>query len=294
MKLPLPIAEKLMLLHNGEKLPFSRLKHPTVEAMIDNGILKKQIKGRTRVHIYLHNRASLFDYLRNHFGIESLETYIKVAKKETVTRGESIQISSNSKLRSVRTFKGFLVNSYEPVECILKEKSITIQPTEGTFTFIYDFETFVPNPGITIVGIENPENFRYIRQQRTLFRDIHPLFISRYPFSKDLVKWLTSIQNDYLHFGDFDFAGLNIYLNEYKIHLKKRASFFLPNDIEPLLSSRGNRKNYENQKIQFEVKSISEENVVKLIALLHKHKKGLEQEIFASFHAKSENSLPLP
>jgi len=35
------------------------------------------------------------------------------------------------------------------------------------------------------------------------------LFVSRYPQtqSKDLLNWLQSIPNPYLHFGDFDLTG---------------------------------------------------------------------------------------
>ena len=91
-----------------------------------------------------------------------------------------------------------------------------LYPTEGTFQFIYDYERFILPADITIVGIENPENFRQISQQQYLFKDIKPLFVCRYPQnqSKDLLKWLQSIPNSYLHFGDFDLAGIGIYLNE--------------------------------------------------------------------------------
>lgn len=76
--------------------------------------------------------------------------------------------------------------------------------------------------------IEDPSNFRHLQKQRKLFGDIHPLFVSRCPQSKDLIKWLQTIPNRYLHFGDFDFAGLNIYINEFKKHLHDIASFYLP------------------------------------------------------------------
>ena len=113
-----------------------------------------------------------------------------------------------------------------------QRQHLTIQPREGTFTFIYDFETFFPPDNITIVGIENPENFRHIQKQKKFFEDIQPLFVSRYPQNKDLIKWLQTIPNSYLHFGDFDFAGLNIYINEFKKHLHDKATFYLPPDIE--------------------------------------------------------------
>ena len=214
-------------------------------------------------------------------GIESLENYVEGLKREDLSRGEAIDISSNSKVKSIRTFKGFLVNCFQPVESKLNGTQLTVQPQEGTFIFIYDFENFSPSDNITIVGIENPENFRHIQKQKKLFENIQPLFVSRYPQNKDLVKWLQTIPNRYLHFGDFDFAGLNIYINEFKKHLKDKASFYLPPDIEEKLSVKGNRDNYNNQTIQFERNEIKEQNILTLLKLIEKYKKGLEQEIFA-------------
>jgi hypothetical protein len=281
MKLPISIAESLLIMQKGEKIPFSQVKSTTVETMIDNGILKKQILGRTKSFVYLTDVGRLGTYLHNHFGIENLEMYVEGLKRDDLTRAEAIDISSNSKLKSVRTFKGFLVNCFQPVECILNNEKITIQPQEGTFIFIYDFEKFFPDDGITIVGIENPSNFRYVQKQRKLFDTIQPLFVSRYPQTKDLVRWLQVIPNRYLHFGDFDFSGLNIYINEYKRHLQEKADYFLPPDIEMLLESKGNRDNYARQTILFDTNQVKEENVEKLLELIEKYKKGLEQEIFA-------------
>jgi hypothetical protein len=281
MKLPISIAEKLILLRNGEKIPSSKLKHASIELMIDNGILKKHIHGRSKTLIYLGNRISLSAYLKNHFGIDNLDNYVDFSKKEDLRRADAIEISSNSKLKSIRTFKGFLVNCFQPIECKLNNQHITIQPQEGTFVFVYDFENFIPSESITIIGIENPENFRYIQKHRKLFSDITPLFVSRYPQNKDIIRWLQIIPNNYIHFGDFDFAGLNIYFNEYKKYLKGKAQFFLPPDIEKLLSTKGNRDNYSNQTIQFDRTEIKEENIIKLLELIEKYKKGLEQEIFA-------------
>jgi len=279
MRLPVSIAEKLILLLNGEKIPFSKLKNEVIDLMIENGILTVQLQGRSKKLVYLSNKELLAPFLINHFGIDNLENYITGYFKVELSRAEAIEISSDSKLKSIRTFKGFLVNCYEPVACFLNNQPITINPQDGTFTFIYDFETFNPSPDITIVGIENPENFRQIQHQKKLFKNIRPLFVSRYPQNKDLIKWLMSIPNDYLHFGDFDIAGLNIYMNEYKKHLHDKSNFYLPANIEKLLSSRGNRDNYSKQSVQFDVQLVDEENVLILLRLIEKYRKGLEQEL---------------
>jgi len=280
MRLPVSIAEKLVLMLNGEKIPFSKLKHEVIDLMIENGILNVHLQGRSKKLIGLAGSDLLIPFLFNHFGIENLENYIIGYQKWDLNRAEAIEISSTSKLKSIRTFKGFLVNCYQPVECVLNNQLFIVEPKEGTFTFIYDFENFVPCPDITIVGIENPENFRQIQKQRNLFGHLNPLFVSRYPQNKDLVRWLTQIPNDYLHFGDFDMAGVNIYMNEYKKYLQDKASFFIPANIEKLLSEKGNRNNYFNQTIQFDLQLVEEENILILLRLIEKYKKGLEQEIF--------------
>ena len=95
-----------------------------------------------------------------------------------------------------------------------------------------------------------------------------------------MLRWLGSIPNDYLHFGDFDFAGLNIYWHEYKKHLRTRAQFFLPEDIERLIESRGNRLLYMKQELQFLESEVDEEGITSLLKYIRKHKKGLEQEVF--------------
>jgi len=220
--------------------------------------------------------------LRNNFAINDLHSYIETYKKENLTRAELVTVAADSKLKSVRTFKGFLVNCYTPIQATLNSESIIIYPKEGTFNFIYDFENFIPEPDITIVGIENPENFRYIHKQRYLFKNLKTLFVSRYPQnqSKDLIKWLQSLPNNYLHFGDFDFAGIGIYLNEFKKYINDRANIFIPDNIDSLIKNSGNKKRYDEQKINFDISKIKEENLLELIASIHNHKKGLDQEIF--------------
>jgi len=248
--------------------------------MVDNGIIRKQIQGRSKTYLFVDDKQSMQFFLKNHFGINDLERYITVLRQEEINRTEAIHIASDSKLKSGRTFKGFLVNCLSPIECKLNNLPFNLQSAPGVFTFIYDFEDFVPPQDVTVVGIENPSNFRFIELQEKLFSTIKPLFVSRYPQTKDLVEWLQNIPNKYLHFGDFDYAGLNIYFNTYKVSLKERANFFLPSNIEAMIVANGNRDLYTNQQLQFDETNIEEDDILKLLGYIRKYKKGLEQEIF--------------
>jgi len=279
MKVPVHIAEKLLQLLQGEKLPASSAKHALVEELVMEGIIERT--GRVQKTMYVSNRDALLHYLRNKYGINSLEQYMEVCRKETSQRHELAAVSSNSKLKSVRTFKGFLINSYEPVRAILNGRPVSLDFTDGIFSFVYDYENFIPDSAMTIVGVENAENFRLIERQKYLFEHIRPLFVSRYPQSqsRDLIKWLLSVPNHYLHFGDFDFAGIGIYINEYRKHLSGKASFFIPNDIEKLIAVSGNKDRYDQQAINFDMAAIQEPELLSLIRIIHRYKKGADQEI---------------
>lgn len=278
MRIPVHIAEKLLLLSQGEKIPSGSAKHALINELVTEGILERN--GRINKTLKLHDSNSLKTYLHNRYSISDLSLYIETSNKENISRSELVSVSSDSKLFQVRTFKGFLVNSYSPLQTTLNDKPFSVNPVEGTFQFIYDFEKFIPSPDITIIGIENAENFRHLAQQKYLFSDIKPLFVCRYPQnqSKDLIKWLQTIPNNYLHFGDFDFAGIGIYLNEFKKHLADKATFFVPDNIDDLIKEFGNKKRYNEQKINFDVKTISESKLLKLIDTIHKCRKGLDQE----------------
>lgn len=280
MKVPVHIAEKLLKLLQGESIPSSLARHSLIDDLVVEGIIER--KGRIKKSLFLSNNKALITYLQNNCSINDLQQYIQTSNQENVLRGDLVSVSSNSKLVKVRTFKGFLINCYSPIQATLDGKQITINPINGTFQFIYDFEKFIVSPDITIIGIENPENFRHIDRQKYLFKDIKPLFISRYPQnqSKDLIKWLQSIPNNYLHFGDFDFAGIGIYLNEFNKHLADRTEFFVPDNIDKLIADFGNKKRYDEQKINFKIKSIQQEKLLQLIEIIHKYRKGLDQEFF--------------
>jgi len=279
MKIPIHIAEKLLQLLQGGSIPSGLAKHPLIDDLVLEGIIER--KGRIQKSLFLSDSKALLTYLQNICAINDLLQYIQVTKQENVLRSDLVTASSDSKLMKIRTFKGFLINCYAPIQATLNGKQVTLDPVNGTFQFIYDFENFNLPTDITIVGIENPENFRHIDMQKYLFKDIKPLFVSRYPQnqSKDLIKWLQSISNNYLHFGDFDFAGISIYLHEFKKHLPARTAFFVPENIDKLIADTGNKKRYDEQKINFDIKSIQEVTLLQLIDTIQKYRKGLDQEI---------------
>ncbi|WP_460562105.1 hypothetical protein [Ferruginibacter profundus] len=268
------------LLQPGQTLAGSCMQHASVTKMLDDGLLQKQQTGKTKTLLFITGKEKVAAYLSNHFGINDLDEYISTLESNEQSRAANIAVSGNSKLQTVKTFKGFLVNSYNAINCTLNGRPFQINPAAGSYTFIHDYETFIPDAAVTIIGIENSENFSHIDKQQYLFEGLQPLFVSRYPQSNHLVKWLSGIPNQYLHFGDLDFSGISIYHSEYKKYLGERATFFLPEDIVMRLEKYGNKDLFNKQYNPLVNYAADEQNIQELLRLIFKYKKVLEQEIF--------------
>ena len=284
MKKTATLIEKLIRLANGETLPASSLKGVWFEQMQDDGILLATSHG-SRKSLRASDGMSLRQYVASHFNIHDLEQTLCAFSDEDVSRASLVAATGDSKFISRRTFKGFLVNSYQPVTAILNGQEIIIHPTEGSFMFIADYQHFIIPQDVVVVGVENAENFRYIAMQKYLFaRYGQVLFVSRYPQTqnKDLIKWLQSIPNQYVHFGDLDLAGIAIYENEYYCHLGTKSSFFIPDDYDQRISI-GNTDRYNNQLPQYGKMTVEDKRVQPLLDCIHLYHKGYDQEGYIIF-----------
>ena len=215
------------------------------------------------------------------------------------TRAELVEAFGDSKMRAIRSCPGFPVNVYQPLSVGLgpadqsgRRPRILLGPVEGAFTFISDWQNFRIPADVLVVGVENMENFRKVSRQRHLFEGYGApiLFVSRYPQSGDLVAWLKSIPNRYLHFGDFDLAGISIFLTEFRIPIDGtpdsggRTEFFIPDGIENLLA-KGSPERYQDQieRFQTQVKRLlslapHDTRLHRLVSLIHTHRRGYDQE----------------
>jgi len=280
MTLSIKMAKILSDLLAGDSIPSSTARGKLIEDLVSENILFR--KGRHRKILILKDEQALYNYLANQLQIDDLNAYIFTLENEKASRADLVKVATDSKLSKRRTFQGFLVNTYDAITTQLDGEKFIVYPRQGSFTFIYDYERFEIPKDIIVVGMENPENFRYIQKQRHLFKNMMPLFVSRYPQSqhKDFIRWMKAIPNKYLHFGDFDLAGIGIYLHEYKKHLTQKASFFVPEGIEVAIRDKGSRERYNKQKANFDISTIVEPKLLDLIRTIHLEKKGLDQEYY--------------
>ena len=188
MKLTLKIAKVLVQLINGESIPNHSAKSRLIDDLVSENIITR--KGKHKKSLELINKVDLHTYLANQLQINNLNKYILALENENSTRAELVKITTDSKKSKERAFKGFLVNSYSSIKAKLNNETIIINPTNGSFVFVYDFESFKIPKEITVIGVENAKNFSQIQEQKYLFKNLNPLFVSRYPQNqnKDFIK----------------------------------------------------------------------------------------------------------
>lgn len=274
------ISASIQALISGATVAGSKLSKGLLTELMNEGLLQITTHGSRKSY-----RARDIEALKRYL-IDKDENYRILEVEECESRSSMAEDTGNSKLVMVRSCPGFPVNSYEPIDCSLGDKRFVVNPQEGSFVFVTDWEIFTIPDDVTVIGIENMENFRMIRKQRHLFEEyLHrhrlpqkALFVSRYPQSSDLRKWLTSISNKYLHFGDFDLAGIHIFLSEFLKYLgEERTYYLIPDDISSRLK-HGSTKRYDEQLLRFKEIHIAIAELQQLIDLINRERKGYDQE----------------
>ena len=266
----------LKALLKGASVAWSSLGSDLRKTLIDEEQLNVITHGSHK-SLLAQSAESLRLFLEQHYEeLRGIDWDLEVISTP-LSRAELAAISGNSKTKAIRTCPGFLVNCYTPIPAKLGDKDIVISPEEGTMLFVADWRHFsIPNDAV-VVGVENVENFRLIHKQKYLFPFSSILFVSRYPQSADLRNWLMQIPNQYLHFGDFDLAGMRIYETEFYKYLSNRASFFIPDDIEMRLRN-GSAERYNNQYEKLKNYKPVDIRLLPLYNLIHKYHRCYDQE----------------
>ena len=285
MKKTKSLIKLLMKLADGKSIPASSLNTEMAQQMQQDRILivvphgSYQSLRATDVNTFRH-------YLARQYDIRDLEAQLSLMENEQFDRASQVRVSGNSKMIRHRTFQGFLVNSFQPIPAILNDVPITVSPPDGSYLFISDFHNFSIPQDVIVVGVENSENFRHVKRQQHLFERLlsetaRLLFVNRYPQDqhRDLINWLKSIPNHYVHFGDLDLAGIAIYQNEYYHYLGDKCSFLIPEDYEERIS-QGNRKRYDDQLHQYGKLKAEDTRIAEVLSCIHHYHRGYDQEGF--------------
>lgn len=276
--LPIAFAKRLLIFYKEEEVNLSYFPHSNTLRHFKENVFELRNVGRRRYKVRC-NTTILENHLKNHYGINDLKAYANI--NENTTRSEATKIASNSKITNKKVFQGLWFNAFQDIPATLNREIINLKPTKGSVSFFTDFEQLELDKDIIIVGVENAENFMNIAFQQYLFDDNKRyLFTFRDTKQSNALKtWLLNIENNYLHFGDFDLAGVAIFENEFQYFLQERASFFIPNNLEQLFNDFGNSDLYNKQFAEYPNLKGNTIKTKQLLELIHKTQKGVEQEV---------------
>ena len=150
-------TDLLQRLMSGDSIAASSLRNDISTELLKEGLLTVRTHGSRRSYAAI-DTVALEKFVESHYRV------FGIANKDKLTRAEMASETGNSKIVMVRSCPGFPVNTYEPTPCKLNGREFVVNPQEGSFVFVADWQSFfVPND-VVIVGIENMENFRLIRQ----------------------------------------------------------------------------------------------------------------------------------
>lgn len=281
MNITIEQAKLLKELSEGKKVPLSRLKARIFQQLIQEQVLLRQ-KESHGWNIYTDHPQSLLNYLYNHYIRCTLDEYIERGQAAP-SRSNNIRMSGDSKLKETELWQGFYFKVSEPIHAQWQGKPLTLLPyPEGIPVFMPQPETLSLPEDVTVVMIENSENFLKIETQLPLFQGLKCFFVSFYPREQHsyFIEWLQKQPNNYVHYGDFDFAGIHIYQSQYKKYVSGESRYLVPSGLLPLFRRYGKRELYNNQLFLQTLIKADEPGISELLEIIKREHKGLEQEIF--------------
>lgn len=281
MHISIEQAKLLKELSEGKKVPSSRLSARIFQHLIREQVLLR-LKDTHGWSVYTDRPQALLNYLRNHYIRCSLDEYIE--RESTVpSRANNIRMTGDSKQKKTNLWQGFHFKVTEPIHVKWQNKPYTLTPYPGGLpVFMSHPETLILPADVTVVMIENSENFMKIESQTELFQGLKCFFASYYPrkYNRYFIDWLQKQPNNYVHYGDFDFAGIHIYQSQYKKYVNGDSRYLVPPNLLPLFRQFGKQKLYDSQLNLQNLIQANEPGIHELLQIIRSEHKGLEQEIF--------------
>lgn len=231
-------------------------------------------------YINLAKEENVFLVLKNNnYFIDSLEEiddYIQEMFDKKPSRDEVQKWHNSTKSKESKSLNGLYVSSLNKIDIKLNDKIVTIIPNSGLGYFLFYTQKIELYESTIIVGVENYQVVWFAQKYKQFFDNKDILFIVINPF---MLEWIENLKNEYVHFGDYDLAGINIYLNKILPRLKKskKHSMFIPQNIEYLIQEHGDPELYEKQK-QYKNLDTNDIQINNLIKSIRDNKKSIEQE----------------
>lgn len=245
-----------------------------------NGAIKTKRQTPKREMVHLLKAQNVFLFLKNNhyniYKIEDIDTFLQEVVENKPSRDTVQKWQQNTKASKSDSLRGLYVSSLSDIVIKVDNKEFRVLPTNGIGYFLFHTQKIEVTPETIIVGVENYQVIWFAQKYKELFDKKNTLFVVSNSY---MWEWIESLENEYIHFGDYDLSGINIYLNTIVPRLKKckKHSMFIPENIESLIKAHGSRELYEQQPT-YDNLVIKDENVSRLKDIICHYKKSLEQE----------------
>ena len=245
-----------------------------------NGSIKLIRKSHQRKILYLEKEQNIYLFLKsNEYKITNIlefDIYLEEMIEKTPSRDTIQKWHNSTKTKKSESLKGLYISSLNNLNIKINDETVTIVPTNGIGYFCFYTQKLTLSEDTIVVGVENYQVIWFARKYKDFFIDKNILFVV---INKYMREWISTIKNEYIHFGDYDLAGINVYLNDIKPRLKKSKKYymFIPDNIEYLIKKYGDFDIF-NKQIKYQNITVTDDKINNLKNIIKKYKKGLEQE----------------
>lgn len=243
---------------------------------VSHRLITEKRESRTRKSYTVTNLPALESYLLSVYGIKDIKKYVETMQDKDASRGNMLESSTRDKEKQIGTQTGIYLKSTFALEICQRTSVPANADIDGFSYFLTDYTQIVLDKDICIIGVENAENLMKISSQINLFSSYGSrlLFILVNP---SMLNLLSGRDNKYVHYGDFDYAGISIYLHKIKTKLKGKSEFFIPDNIVQLLEDGDSTKYFQHKHLEKSITG-SEDKIDMLIERIRSLQKTAYQE----------------
>lgn len=239
MRLSPSQASLLARLANGNSLPKSRIPKAVLDRLREGGAVRLERSGSSYIVRGIPRKLSAF--AEQEWGIRDLDRYA-ASGPENRSRASLAEIAGDSKALPNHPMEGLYLRYFSEFSF----NGQTLSPTPpgcATFISIHELSHLEIHDRI-LVGVENPAcllNFEKAAKHFPALRLDSAVLILRWCWGSLWKQWLRQWNGDFLHFPDYDLAGLKIFATEI-LTAAPGARLLIPAQLGLYLEERGSRK----------------------------------------------------
>lgn len=248
------IKTLLKLKEQGE-LSYSQLPKALLKQLSDESLVDIKILSATRKKVIA--KEQFYEIYKD---IEKLDA--------STTRADLSKLATHTKSKHISPQEGLYLSG----RCMIENVQLPL--FKNSSLFLKEFPKLLAST--LVVVVENFENLIYFESTLNYFKGDDIIFIFR---NSAALKFIQTIKNEIIYFGDFDLAGIEIYQNQI-VPRNLNIKLFIPDDIENLMINHGNSKLYKDQYNKYKNLKSKDTKIQTLINTINKYQKTLEQEWF--------------